>query len=176
MNKPLRIRLLPLVIGSLLAASSAFAQNTSSSLSGRLVDASGRPVAGATVQILHVPSGTTKTVTTDANGNYVAHGLRVGGPFFVTADKAGETAERNDVYLKLAEETKLDLTTGVTDAMTLEGITVTASALTQNDVSYLDFIGNKNGSFDVGDFRAWVDSTNAEPVTITPAPADGGGR
>lgn len=131
MNKPLRMRLLPLVIGSLLAASTAFAQNTSSSLSGRLVDASGQPVAGATVQILHVPSGTTKTVTTDANGHYIAHGLRVGGPFFVTADKAGETAERNDVYLKLAEETKLDLTTGATDAMTLEGITVTASALTQ---------------------------------------------
>ena len=131
MNKPLRMRLLPLIIGSVLAASTAFAQNTSSSLSGRIVDAAGQPVAGATVQILHVPSGTTKTVTTDANGHYSAQGLRVGGPFFVTADKAGETAERNDVYLKLAEETTLNLVAGSTATTTLEGITVTASALTQ---------------------------------------------
>lgn len=33
--------------------------------------------------------------------------------------------------------------------------------LTPDDLRYLDLIGNKNGQFDVGDFRAWVDSTGA---------------
>ena len=63
MNKQLRMRLLPLVIGSLFAASTAYAQNTSSSLSGRILDASGQAVAGATVEIIHVPSGTSRTVS-----------------------------------------------------------------------------------------------------------------
>jgi protocatechuate 3,4-dioxygenase beta subunit len=85
MNKQLRVRLLPWVIGSLFAVSTAFAQNTSSSLSGRIVDAAGQPVAGATVEIVHVPSGTSRTVLTDAEGRYSAQGLRVGGPFDVKA-------------------------------------------------------------------------------------------
>ena len=70
MNKQVQMRLLPWVIGSLLAVSTAFAQNTSSSLSGRVLDATGRPVAGATVEIVHVPSGTSRTVVTDADGRY----------------------------------------------------------------------------------------------------------
>ncbi len=129
MNKPLRPRLLPFVIGSLLAASSALAQNTSSSLSGRVVDAAGKPVAGATVEIVHMPSGSLRTVVTDANGRYAVQGLRVGGPFDVKASgNQGEAAEQPDVYLKLAEETTLNLTVAATNAQTLEGITVTAAA------------------------------------------------
>ena len=68
MNKKLRIRLLPWVIGSLCMVSSAFAQNTSSSLSGRIVDPNGQPVAGARVEIVHVPSNTSRTVVADSEG------------------------------------------------------------------------------------------------------------
>jgi len=129
MNKQLRMRLLPLVIGSLFAASTAYAQNTSSSLSGRILDASGQAIAGATVEIIHVPSGTSRTVVTDANGRYSAQGLRVGGPFEVkAAGSHGESADQPDVYLKLAEETTLNLTVGGGSAQTLEGVTVTAVA------------------------------------------------
>jgi len=127
MNKPLRMRLLPLLIGSVFAVSTAFAQNTSSSLTGRIVDAAGQPVAGATVQIVHVPSGTSRTVVTDANGRYNAQGLRVGGPFEVKASgDGGQSADQGDIYLKLAEESTLNLVIGA-DATTLEGITVTAA-------------------------------------------------
>jgi outer membrane receptor for ferrienterochelin and colicin len=129
MNQQLRMRLLPWVIGSLFAVSTAFAQNTSSSISGRILDAAGEPVAGASVEILHVPSGTSRTVVTDANGRYAAQGLRVGGPFDVKASgSAGVSAEQDDVYLKLAEETTLNLTVAPSNATTLEGITVTAAA------------------------------------------------
>ena len=129
MHKQLRMRLLPWVIGSLFVASAAFAQNTSSSLGGRIVDASGQPVAGATIEIVHVPSGTSRTVVTDANGRYTAQGLRVGGPFDVKASgDHGEKADQPDVYLKLAEETTLNLTVAASTATTLEGITVTAAA------------------------------------------------
>lgn len=39
-----------------------------------------------------------------------------------------------------------------------------ASTLTPTDLNYLDFTGNKSGSFDVGDFLAWVRRTGATPV------------
>ena len=126
MNKRLRVRLLPWVIGSVLAMSTAYAQNTSSSLSGRIVDAAGKPVAGATVEIIHVPSGTSRTVVTDAEGRYSAQGLRVGGPFDVKASGAGSAGEQDDVYLKLAEETTLNLTVAPSTAQELAGVTVTA--------------------------------------------------
>ena len=130
MKTQFRMRLLPVVIGSLLAVSSAYGQNTSSALSGRVVDAAGKPVAGATVEIIHVPSGTSRTVLTDANGRYSAQGLRVGGPFEVKASgDHGEKADQGNVYLKLAEETTLNLTAaGGSDATELAGLTVTAAA------------------------------------------------
>ncbi|HVT31534.1 MAG TPA: carboxypeptidase regulatory-like domain-containing protein, partial [Rhodanobacteraceae bacterium] len=129
MKSSLRMRLLPWIVGSLFAASAAFAQNTSSSLSGRIVDAAGSPVAGATVEIVHVPSNTSRTVVTDAQGRYVAQGLRVGGPYDVKASgDHGEKVEQDDVYLQLAEETTLNLIVAGGGATELEGVTVTAAA------------------------------------------------
>ena len=133
MNSRIRAKLLPFAIASLLAASvPAIAQDTSSSISGRVLDASGQPVAGATVQIVHAPSGTTKITTTDAEGRYSAQGLRVGGPFDVTASKAGLTqVEQDNVYLQLSQTTAVNLTMGAVEAKNLEGVTVSASALAQ---------------------------------------------
>ena len=129
MNKKLRMRLLPWVIGSLCMVSSAFAQNTSSSLSGRIVDPNGQPVAGARVEIVHVPSNTSRTVVADSEGRYTAQGLRVGGPFDVkVSDDSGAKAEQDDVYLKLAEETTLNLTVAGGTSFELAGVTVTAAA------------------------------------------------
>jgi hypothetical protein len=127
--------MLPLAIAALLASATVLAQDTSSAISGRVLDANGQPVAGATVQIVHEPSGTTKITTTDADGRYSAQGLRVGGPFDVTASKAGQAqAVQNDVYLQLAQETPVNLTMGAEQAkqvQSLAGVTVSANALAQ---------------------------------------------
>ncbi|HWX66912.1 MAG TPA: carboxypeptidase regulatory-like domain-containing protein [Rhodanobacter sp.] len=136
MNSRIRAKLLPLAIASLLAvALPAVAQDTSSSISGRVLDASGQPVAGATVQIVHEPSGTTKITTTGADGRYSAQGLRVGGPFDVTASKAGlSQAEQDKVYLQLAQESAINLTMGGANeqsAKNLQGVTVSANTLAQ---------------------------------------------
>src|SRR6185312_13793115 len=118
MNSRIRAKLLPLAITALLAATPAMAQNvTSSAVAGRVVDASGSPLAGVTVQIVHVPSGTTKIVTTDADGRYTAQGLRVGGPFDITASKTGLSgAERDNVYLQLGQASAINLQMGSVDA------------------------------------------------------------
>ncbi|WP_266160175.1 TonB-dependent receptor [Dyella silvatica] len=133
MKRNLRERILPFAIASLLMAGTAWAQNTSSSLSGRVLDAAGKPVAGATVQIVHVPSGTTQVVTTDADGRYKSQGLRVGGPFNLTVSKSGETsAEKDDVYLQLAQESSIDLNlgAGASNATNLQGVQVRADSST----------------------------------------------
>lgn len=131
----LRGRLLPFAIAALFAASGALAQNTSSSLSGHVLDAGGKPVAGATVQIVHVPSGTVRVVKTDAGGGYNAQGLRVGGPFDIQVLENGtKEAERDKVYLRLAETSTIDLTLTAPAAeqvTNLAAVTVTANALSQ---------------------------------------------
>ena len=63
------------------------------------VTGNGAPLAGASVQITHVPSGTTSNATSNANGVFSASGLRVGGPYTVrvTAEGFGDF-EATDVY------------------------------------------------------------------------------
>lgn len=130
-----RATLLSAAIAALLASSPVLSQDTSSSISGRVLDASGQPVAGATVQIVHEPSGTTKITTTGADGRYAAQGLRVGGPFDVTVSKAGMAqTEQKGVYLQLAQDTAVNLTMGAEQAKQVKdlgAVTVSASALAQ---------------------------------------------
>jgi hypothetical protein len=134
MNSRIRTKVLPFAIASLLATAPVLAQNvTSSAVTGRVLDAKGQPVAGATVQIVHEPSGTTKVVTTDNDGRYTAQGLRVGGPFDITASKEGVTsAEQDNVYLQLGQTSSINLqVTSAEQAKDLGAVTVSASALAQ---------------------------------------------
>ena len=77
------------LVVALAAAPWAYAQETASQLSGYVVDADGKPIAGATVTIVRMPSGTTANVTTNSSGQFSATGLRVGGPYRVTAKAEG---------------------------------------------------------------------------------------
>ena len=119
------------ILLGLAAAMPIAAQNTSAGLSGRVVDESGAPVANATVEVVHGPTGARKTVATDANGRYTVVGLRVGGPYTVTASKDALKDAESDVYLALAEMTNVDAQLGASaaDATSLDAITVTADAL-----------------------------------------------
>jgi outer membrane receptor for ferrienterochelin and colicin len=117
-------------LACLLGMTSAYAQNTSSALTGRVTDPAGNPVAGASVEIVHLPSNTTRTETTNAEGRYSAQGLRVGGPFKVTVSSGTAKAEKDDVYLQLAQEATINLTLGPS-AAELSAVTVTASATAQ---------------------------------------------
>jgi hypothetical protein len=75
-------------VSALAMPAAIHAQETTSSIRGQ-VSSAGAPVAGAEVTIVNVPSGTRSTVTTDADGNYSAQGLRVGGPYTVTVNAGG---------------------------------------------------------------------------------------
>jgi len=122
-------KLLPLIFASMFAAS-AFAQDTTSGLTGRVIDAQGNPVAAAKVRIVHVPSGTTSTATTDANGRYQAQGLRVGGPYHIEAQGSGiKEIDADNVYIELGQVATANLAESAAVPSALEGVVVTASAL-----------------------------------------------
>jgi len=111
------------ILLGLAVAMPVAAQNTSAAVSGRIVDEAGAPVANATVEIVHAPTGARKSVTTDADGRYVSRGLRVGGPYSVAVNKSGlEAVKKDDVYLVLAEVSTVNLTMddGATDLETVE--------------------------------------------------------
>ena len=65
------------------------AQETTSAISGQVTGDGDAPVADAKVTVVHVPSGTTSSVTTDAGGNFSLRGLRVGGPYTISIDAPG---------------------------------------------------------------------------------------
>lgn len=107
-----------------MTATSAYAQETTSSVRGSVETANG-PVAGATVTVVHEPSGTTATSTTNADGSFAANGLRVGGPFTVTVDADGyQSAQVTDLYLQAGQPFRLPVTLEAA-----QEIVVTASSI-----------------------------------------------
>lgn len=76
---------------------------TTSALEGQVLDVkSGQPIGEATVDVVHVPSGTEYRTTTRSNGRYALSGLRPGGPYTITVTgEALRTAERRGVFLEL---------------------------------------------------------------------------
>jgi hypothetical protein len=127
MSQTPRIRLLVSAVAFGLMSAVALAQDTSSSVTGRVLDGDGKPVAGATVEVLHAPSGTRRVITTDASGRYTAKGLRVGGGFVISVSKDGlDAVKEDDVELRLGETGTVDLVMGAKEE-TLGEIVATAS-------------------------------------------------
>lgn len=128
MSKTPRLRTLVGAVAIGLVSTIALAQDTSSSVTGRVLDSSGNPVAGATVEILHGPTGTRRTITTDDSGRYTARGLRVGGGFTISATKDGmDPIQEENVELRLGETGTVNLV--LADVETLETIVATASSV-----------------------------------------------
>ena len=95
---------LSLAFITMFAGIVAFAQVTTSSLSGVVVDQNGEPVIGAAVLALHEPSGTVYGAVTNADGRYTIQGMRTGGPYKVDFSCLGyQEATYTGITLQLAE-------------------------------------------------------------------------
>ena len=123
-QQQIRLTKLALALSVALAAAPVFAQNTTSAIGGRISVADGKPAVGAQVQIVHAESGSVSNVVTDAEGRYVARGLRVGGPYTIVITKDGVTERRENVFVELAETAAVDATLG----QQMQTVTVTGSA------------------------------------------------
>ena len=98
--KPALMRLVSLVV-VLLLASVAEAQVVTANLRGTVRSADDKtPMAEATVTLIHVPSGNTKTTSTGSDGGFAFTGLRVGGPYFLKAEPLGfKSTEVDNIFL-----------------------------------------------------------------------------
>ena len=106
-----------LAVGTLgtgaLSAGALGAQGvTTASVTGRLTGPGGAGVAGARVTAVHLPSGSTYNATTRGDGRFTILGMRVGGPYRVTARALGfEPQTRDGITLNLGVTTDLAFST-----------------------------------------------------------------
>jgi hypothetical protein len=77
-------------------------QVTSSAMSGAVKSATGEFLPGATVEVVHKPTGTKYYSTTDGKGGYAVQGLRPGGPYTVKVTYVGyQTTEITEINAPL---------------------------------------------------------------------------
>ena len=113
----------------MLMSVAAFAQVTTSALSGLAVDTNGEPVIGVAVIATHTPSGTVYGVTTNEVGRYTINGMRSGGPYTVEFSCLGyQTVTYTDVTLQLAETYSLGATLNEDSEMLSEAMVIGAAA------------------------------------------------
>lgn len=87
-----------------------WAQVTTSSITGTVKTADGKPVAGATIKAVHVPTGTNYNTLATSDGVFTIPNVRVGGPFTVTVTYVGlEGFKLEDIYTSLGTPTVLEV-------------------------------------------------------------------
>lgn len=117
-----------------------FAQGvTTASMSGRITDENGEPLIGATVVVVHTPSGTQFGNVTDSQGYYRISNMRVGGPYKLTATYVGfESREEEGFYLSLGQALRKSIDMSES-AQALSEVVVTS---TRGEI----FDGNRTGA------------------------------
>jgi hypothetical protein len=126
---------------ALFLALPAFAQVTSSGITGLVKGTDGRAVAGATVKAVHTPTNATFNATTNADGRYYFRGLPVGGPFSVSVSAANFGAETTT-----GVTTQLGTDVDVNFALTA-GVTTMEKFVVSGERSTLDSNAQGAGSF-----------------------------
>ena len=105
MKKTILSLLLSIVVGV-----SGFAQVTTSTISGVVKTEKGETLPGATVQVVHVPTGTKYGASTNLSGKYVVPAVRVGGPYKVIVSFVGfNQNEQTDINASLGVTTNVDV-------------------------------------------------------------------
>ncbi|MBA6252433.1 TonB-dependent receptor [Colwellia sp. MB3u-55] len=126
MNTPRLSLITGAVVLALGLSTSAMAADTSSSIRGQILSNSGSPVTGATVTVIHIPTGSKKTVKLNESGVFSASGLRVGGPYKVIVDSniyQDKTLE--NIFLQLGQTSQVSIELGSEE---MERISVSGSS------------------------------------------------
>ncbi|MGA7080454.1 MAG: carboxypeptidase regulatory-like domain-containing protein [Terriglobales bacterium] len=110
MRSPLNgIRVLAIICVVLAISLPAFSQTTTGRILGTVSDQSGAAVAGATVLIIDVQRGTTRTVATDASGDYAAPELQPGVNKVRAEAKGFNAVERVNIVVEVAQDLRVDI-------------------------------------------------------------------
>ncbi|PEQ14631.1 hypothetical protein B2G71_03445 [Novosphingobium sp. PC22D] len=151
------------------------AQETTSAMRGTVTVAPNEPVAGASVTIRHVPSGTVSRTTTSSDGSFNASGLRIGGPFEVVVDAEGyPEATVSDIYLTAGESYRLPISLEdnaiIVSAASISGAGSNSqgpsSAFSRNDIEGAASINRDIRDVVRRDPFATIDLTNSRAISI----------
>jgi hypothetical protein len=78
--------------------------STTSGINGKIVDPNGKPLAGATILAIHVPSGSQYGVLANSDGLFSIQGMRPGGPYSIEVSFIGYSKKSvSDISLLLGE-------------------------------------------------------------------------
>ena len=121
----LRAAALLLLIVFVVGASSTSAQTVGASVGGVVTDPSGARLPGVTVTVTNKANGATQTFVTGLEGNYRAVALQP-GPYTITAELQGFTAQNRSVTLTVGADSVVDLSLSL--ATVQESVTVTGTA------------------------------------------------
>ena len=120
------INVLGAILGVLFLSLSLFSQVNTGTISGIVQDSSGALIAGATITIRHVDTGTARTVTSDEGGRYIAPVLPLGN-YELQAQQSGfQTEIRKGITLTVGREEVINLTLRV--GQQTQSVTVTEAA------------------------------------------------
>jgi Carboxypeptidase regulatory-like domain len=112
----------------LLLAAAVHAQTPGiGAIRGRVLDASGAPVAGAEITVTNEAAGFSRTARSDARGNYALAELPVTGTYRLRAAMAGfAPQERASIQLRAGKTAAIDVV--LNPAAVAEAITVYGTA------------------------------------------------
>ena len=97
-------------LGLVFACATALAQVTGAGLRGFVYDEQRAPLAGATVSVVHGPTGTHYETVTNEKGRFVLDGLRPGGPYQLEVYLIGKKGvEVEDVTVTLGEAGEMEV-------------------------------------------------------------------
>jgi hypothetical protein len=119
-------------------AATATAQVTTGTIRGTVKSADdGTAMTSVEVTLVHVPSGNVKSTTTNDDGAYVFTGLRVGGPYVVTATVEGfKPAEERDIFLSAGKTRDIPLGLKLKEeVIEVEGSSITRSTSSRTIVT-----------------------------------------
>jgi len=140
MNQNATIKLLSLLLALVALPFFGFGQGvTTASMNGRVVDADGEPLVGATVLATHVPTGSKYGNTTGDKGFFRIPNMRVGGPYTVKVTYVGfSDFERKGIFLTLGQAYQLNV------RLQGSGVTTDVVEITSSRSDVFD--GNRTGA------------------------------
>ena len=113
-----------------IVATPASAQQITSGIEGRVTDASGAAIPGATVTVIDTRTGQSNVLVAGANGEFRVDSLVTGGPYSITATAAGYEGQTvESVFINLQGNSQL--TFALSDATGGDNVIVVTGARVQ---------------------------------------------
>src|SRR5262245_27617840 len=129
---------------------------TTAAIAGVVTDAQGAVLPGANITAVHQPSATTYEAVTQADGRFYIPGMRVGGPYTVTAALTGfrSTAQNNLEFelgivqdlsfrLELANITETITVVGATSPIFSSNRTGASTSVSRDDLNVLPTVSGR---------------------------------